>query len=71
MWNLFLKKDTNGLICRTETDSKTLKNLWLPKGTGYGEDGLGVWDCHMYTEVYGMTSQMGPAVQQRTLPNIL
>jgi len=29
-----LKKDTNAFICRTETDSQTLKNLWLPTGTG-------------------------------------
>ena len=34
MWNLKKKNDTNELICRTETDSETLKNLWLPKGTG-------------------------------------
>ena len=29
MWNL--KKNTNKLICRTETDSQTLRNLWSPK----------------------------------------
>ena len=29
-----LKKDINEVICRTETDSQTLKNLWLAKGTG-------------------------------------
>ena len=50
-----LKKDTNELICRMETDSQTSKtNLQLPKGSGVGgrwmEDlGLayapcGVWD---------------------------
>ena len=42
---LFLKnKDTNDIICRTETDSQTLKTLQLPKGTdgGFGRDGLGV-----------------------------
>ena len=34
------KKDTNELICRTETDSQTLKtNLWLPNGTRAGVDG--------------------------------
>ena len=33
-WNL--KKDTNELIFRTETDLQTLKNLWLPKETGWG-----------------------------------
>ena len=43
------KKDTSDLICRTETDSLTLKNLWLPKGTGSGmggmDWGLGVGIC--------------------------
>ena len=40
-----LKKDTNELLCRTETESQTLKNLWLPKGTGgSGRGQLGVWD---------------------------
>ena len=34
------KKDTNVLICRTETDLQTLKtNLGLPKGTGVGGEG--------------------------------
>ena len=38
-------------------------NSWLPKGTGGGgRDGLGVWDWHMHTEVYGMTGQQGPAI---------
>ena len=42
MWNLKKKKDTNELICIT--DSQTLKYLWLMKGTGWGggRDGLGV-----------------------------
>ena len=32
MWN---KKNTNELIYKTETDSKTQKtNLWVPKGRG-------------------------------------
>ena len=56
------KKDTNKLIYRTETDSHTLKNLWLPKGTGGGRDGLGVWDQHMHNVVYGMIGHWGPAV---------
>ena len=35
MWNL--KYDTNEVIYKTKTDSKTLKtNLWLPKGKGGG-----------------------------------
>ena len=38
-------------------------NLWLPKGTGgEGRNGLGVWDWHMHTDVYGTTGQQGPAV---------
>ena len=39
------KKRYNELICRTEADSQTLKNLWLSKETGWQRrDGLGVWD---------------------------
>ena len=33
MWNL--KKGHNELLCRTENDSQTLKNLWFPKETGW------------------------------------
>ena len=54
MWNI--KKDINELICRTETDSQTLKNLQLPKGTGEGVL-TGVWDWHMHTEVYETIDQ--------------
>ena len=43
MWNL--KKGHNKLLCRTNTDSQTLKNLWFPNETGWAVgDGLGVWD---------------------------
>ena len=47
MWTL--KTGYNKLLCRTETDSQILKNLWLPKETGWecGEEwarGLG-WTC--------------------------
>ena len=43
MWNV--KKAHNELLCRTDTDSQTLKNLWFPNETGWEErDGLGVWD---------------------------
>ena len=31
IWNLKKKKGYSLLICRTETDSQTLKNLWSPK----------------------------------------
>ena len=38
-----LKEDKNEFICRTETDSQTLKNC--PKWTGGGREGWkGVWD---------------------------
>ena len=33
------KKDTNEINCRIETDSQTLKNLKLSKGTSRGEKG--------------------------------
>ena len=36
-WNL--KKGHNGLLCRTDTDSQTLKNLWFPNETGWGVGG--------------------------------
>ena len=43
MWNP--KKGHNELLCRTETDSQTMKNVWFQKETGWGwEDGLRVWD---------------------------
>ena len=28
----------------------------------WGRDGMGVWDWHMHTMVYGMIGQQGPAV---------
>ena len=43
MWNL--KKGHNELLCRTVTDSQTLKNLWFPKETVWWVgDALGLWD---------------------------
>ena len=42
-WNK--KKDVNEFMCRTETDSQTLKSLWLLKGTGRGKERwTRVWD---------------------------
>ena len=33
------------VLCRTDPDSLTLKNVWFPKETGWGVgDGLEVWD---------------------------
>ena len=65
MWNL--KKNTNELIYRTETDSKTLKNL-SPKGTGgmgrmSWEFGIGI--CTL--RLYGMIDQGVLAVEHREL----
>ena len=34
MWNL--KKGQKELLCRTDTDSETLKNSWAPKETVWG-----------------------------------
>ena len=43
MWNV--KKGQNELLCRTDTDSQTLKNLCFPKETVGGREGmLGLWD---------------------------
>ena len=33
---IVLKKGHNELLCRTDTDSQSLKNLWFPKETGWG-----------------------------------
>ena len=58
-----LTNDTKELIYKTETDSQTSKtNLWLPKRTRWGTDGLGVWGWHMHTSVYGIDGQLRPAV---------
>lgn len=38
MWNL--KKGHNELLCRTDADSQTLKNVWFPKETGWGMVGM-------------------------------
>ena len=43
MWNL--KKGQTELLCRTDADSQTLKNLRFPKERGRGVgNALGVWD---------------------------
>ena len=62
MWNP-KKKDTHELICRTETDSQTLKTM-VTKGDRWwvGRDRLRVWYWHMQTEVYGIIGQLRPAV---------
>ena len=43
MWNL--KKGHNELLCRTDINSQTLKDLWFPKETGWRVgDALGFGD---------------------------
>ena len=47
MWNL--KKGHSELLCRTDIDAQTLKNLQFPNETGWGmggcAGGLG-WKCY-------------------------
>ena len=47
MWNL--KKGQTELLCRTDADSQTLKNLWSPEETVWGVGGnvLGLWDGNL------------------------
>ena len=41
------KKGHNELLCRTDTDSQTLKNLWFPNETGWRVMGCTEsWDGH-------------------------
>ena len=43
MWNL--KKGQTELLCRTDADSQTLKNLWSLEETVWAwGDVLGLWD---------------------------
>ena len=47
MWNL--KKRQNEFLCKIDTDSQTLKNLWFPEETVWGEGGCaGVVDWKSY-----------------------
>ena len=45
------------------------EDLMVTKGDrlGSGRDGLGIWDWHMNTQIYGMIGQWGPAAQHREL----
>ena len=55
------ENDTNELIYKTETDSRTWKtNLWLPRGEGRG-DKLGARDSQMHTTLHKIDKQ-GPTV---------
>ena len=43
MWNR--KKGQTELLCRTDADSKKIKNFWSPEETVWGVgDVLGLWD---------------------------
>ena len=67
MWNL--KYDRNQPIYETETNSQVWKtDLWLPRGSGWGRDQLGVWDQQMqtiYREWINSLWSTGPTVQHR------
>ena len=66
-----LKKDTNELIYKTETDSQTSKiNLWLQRGSVGVKEGLGAWGLAYAHYVYRMDSQWGPAVQDMEIYSI-
>ena len=52
------KNDINEVICKIETGSQTLKQIYgYQSGQVGGRDGQGVWNWDMNTEVYGMTGQ--------------
>ena len=55
------KNYANKIICKTETDTQTLKaDLWLPGMGNLGErDKLGVWDQHIHTFAYKIDNQQG------------
>ena len=70
--NIHCKKDNQAFTCTSGIQSWW--NMWLPvwEFIAYLKrqeiydfkkcmEGLGVWDWHMHTEVYGITGQMGPA----------
>ena len=58
----YKKKDTNELMCRTETDSQTLKTNLVTKGERLrGGTDLRFW-TGIRTLVYGMVGQQGPAI---------
>lgn len=44
-------------------------DLWLPRGRGGGEDGLGAWDEQVQTVKYRMDKQ-GPTVQHSELDSV-
>ena len=60
MWNL--KRGTNKLIYKTETELQMQKtNLWLP-GVKWGRDKLGGWDQHIHSTIYKIDNQQRPTI---------
>ena len=70
---IFKKIDANELICRTKTDSQTLKNLWLPKGTSGGGEGWpgGLRLAYAHWGIWNDWSMGTCCIAQGTLPNSL
>ena len=63
MWNLKKKKkSTNNLFADQKLIQIEKINLWLPKGTEWGRDGLGLWTWHIHAVVCRMVGQRGPTV---------
>ena len=69
LW-IYLKKDTNELIYKTETLPDFKNKLMVTKGERWGVgDRLGIWDWHMHTEVLWNDWPMGTCFKaQRILP---
>ena len=54
MWNL--KKGQTKLLCRTDADSQTLKNLWSPEKTVWGVGRCTwLWDRNDFDDHYTTT----------------
>ena len=63
MWNLKKKKRHKSTYMQNRNRLTAFENKFMvTKGDRRGRDGLGVWDWHMHTEVYGMIGQWEPAV---------
>ena len=73
-WYVGSKKkgeDTIELICRTETDSQTLKNLRLPKVGGGGRDGFRIWIGYTHRGIWNNWPLETCCIAQGTLPSVL
>ena len=64
MWNLTY--DTSELIFKTVTDSQTqTRNLWVPRGWGWGRGPLGIWGEQMQTSTHRTDKPQDPTVEHR------